>query len=224
MSELRARALISWSSGKDSAWALHEARAATDLEIVGLVTTFNAEFDRVSMQGTRRELVDAQAECLGLPVWEVDLPWPCPNDVYEERMGVVIASARGDGVSKIVFGDLFLEDVRDYRIERMAGTGVDPVFPIWGRDTHQLAREMIAGGLGAIVTAVDTTQLDAGFVGRHFGQEFLDELPDGVDPLGEKGEFHTFCYAGPMFTEPIECEVGDMMDRGRFVYADVVPV
>lgn len=192
------------------------------MDLAGLLTTFNERFERVSMQGVRRELVDAQARRLGLPVWTVDLPWPCPNEVYEERMEAVLVTAREDGISQVVFGDLFLEDVREYRVEAMAGTGVSPVFPIWGSDTAELAREMIAAGLGAVVTAVDTTQLDAEFAGRRFDQRFLDDLPDRVDPLGENGEFHTFCHAGPMFGEPVHCEVGEVVDRGRFVYADVV--
>lgn len=198
-------------------------RERAELDLAGLLTTYNERFERVSMQGVRRELVDAQARRLGLPLWTVDLPWPCPNEVYEKRMEAVLARAREDGISRVVFGDLFLEDVREYRIEAMAGTGVSPLFPIWGSDTGELAREMIAAGLGAVVTAVDTTQLAAEFAGRPFDRRLLDDLPDRVDPLGENGEFHTFCHAGPMFSEPVDCEVGEVVDRGRFVYADVVP-
>lgn len=218
-----AKALVSWSSGKDSAWALHMAQRDAEVEVVGLLTTLNEEFGRVSMQGVRRELVEAQARGLGLPLWAIDLPWPCPNEIYEERMAAAVEAAASQGITRVVFGDLFLEDVRDYRVERMAGTGVSPMFPIWGSDTHRLARQMIADGVRAVVTAVDTTQLDGAFAGRHFDEVFLEELPSGVDPLGENGEFHTFCHAGPMFGEPIGCVVGEVVDRGRFVYADVVP-
>lgn len=194
------------------------------MEVVGLLTTFNEKFGRVSMQGVRRELVHAQARALGLPVWSIDLPWPCPNEIYEERMAAAVETAFGRGITRMVFGDLFLEDVREYRVERMAGTGVSPMFPIWGADTHRLAREMIADGVRAVVTAIDTTQLDDAFVGRQFDEGFFEELPSRVDPLGENGEFHTFCHAGPMFGEPIACAVGDVVDRGRFVYADVVAI
>lgn len=188
-----------------------------------MLSTFNEEFDRVSMQGVRRELVEAQAEVLGLPLWRVDLPWPCPNHVYEERMKAVMGEAFERGVTRVVFGDLFLEDVRDYRVERLAGTGIAALFPIWGSDTGVLAREMIDADLRAVVTSVDTAQLPAGFAGRQFDHGLLDDLPADVDPLGENGEFHTFCYDGPMFKRPIECHTGEVVDRGRFVYADVVP-
>ena len=217
------RALISWSSGKDSAWALYRVLLDGDVEVVGLLTTFNQEFDRVSMQGVRRALVKAQADALGVALRAVDLPWPCPNDLYEERMGQAMEMARGDGITKVVFGDLFLEDVRAYRTEKLAGTGIEPIFPIWGPDTHELAREMIESGVCAVVTAVDTSQLEASFVGRQFDTELLEDLPDDVDPLGENGEFHTFCYDGPMFQRQIECRTGEVVDRGRFVYADVLP-
>jgi uncharacterized protein (TIGR00290 family) len=216
------RALISWSSGKDSAWATHQVLADEDADVVGLLTTFNQEFDRVSMQGVRRELVAAQAEALGIPLRTVDLPWPCPNEVYEARMQEAMDTAVEDGVTRVVFGDLFLEDVRAYRVENMAKTGIEPVFPIWGSDTGELARRMIEAGVGAVLTAVDTTQLPAGFAGRQFDLSLLDDLPDHVDPLGENGEFHTFCYDGPMFEDPIACRTGEIVDRGRFVYADVV--
>lgn len=217
------RALVSWSSGKDSAWAFHKIEADGNVEVAGLLTTFNEEFDRVSMQGVRRELVQAQADALGVPLWTVDLPWPCPNEVYEARMATAMGEALEVGITRVVFGDLFLEDVRAYRVEKLSGTGIDPIFPIWGSDTGELARQMVEGGMRAVLTAVDKTQLSAGFAGRQFDLRLLEDLPDQVDPLGENGEFHTFCYDGPMFDREIKCEPGEIVDRGRFVYADVVP-
>lgn len=217
------KALISWSSGKDAAWALHVAARDANVEPVRLLTTFNSQFERVSMQGVRRELVEIQAASLNLTLQAIDLPWPCPNEVYEARMGEAMASAVSDGIRAVVFGDLFLEDVRDYRVSRLAPTGVEPLFPIWGSDTGSLAREMIANGVGAFLTAVDTTQLDASFAGRRFDARLLADLPEAVDPLGENGEFHTFCYEGPMFERPVDCHTGQIVDRGRFVYADVLP-
>lgn len=214
---------MSWSSGKDSAWAFHRVVTGGRVTVVGLLTTFNQEFDRVSMQGVRRELVEAQADRLGVPLRTVDLPWPCPNDVYEARMGEAMEVAFEEGITGVVFGDLFLEDVRAYRVGKLSGTGIDPIFPIWGSKTRDLALQMIEAGVRAMLTAVDTTQLPADFAGRQFDLTLLEDLPDGVDPLGENGEFHTFCYDGPMFDREIECQPGEIVDRGRFVYADVVP-
>lgn len=221
----RPRALMSWSCGKDSAWALHTVLQQDDLEVVGLLTTINTAFDRVSMQGVRRELVVAQAERLGLPMWPVELPWPCPEDEYERRMAAVVDRAVERGVTQVVFGDLFLEDVRAYRIERLAGTGLEPVFPIWcgSNGTRSLAETMVGAGVRAIVTALDPRQIDPSFAGRTFDAGFLDDLPAGVDPLGENGEFHTFCFAGPLFAEPIACTTGVVVERDGFVYADVLP-
>lgn len=218
------RALMSWSSGKDSAWALHSVRQRGELEVVGLLTTFNREFDRVSMQGVRRQLVEAQAQRIGLPLWAVELPSPCPNLEYERRMGAVIQRAREEGISRVVFGDLFLEDVRAYREERLAGTGVEPVFPIWcgPAGTRPLADQMIDSGVRAVITALDPRRLDRSFAGRSFDARLLEDLPAGVDPLGENGEFHTFCFAGPVFDRPIDCTVGEIVERDGFVYADVV--
>jgi len=221
----RPRALVSWSSGKDSAWALQVVREQRDMEPVGLLTTYNEAFDRVSMQGVRRELVAVQSRAVGLPVWWVGLPWPCPNEEYEQRMAAVIGEARFQGIDRVVFGDLFLEDVRDYRVEKLRGSGVEPVFPIWCGDggTHELARRMISSGLRAVVTCVDPTQLDPSFVGREFNSEFLAELPGDVDPLGEHGEFHTFCHAGPMFNDPIRFDRANIVERDGFRYADLIP-
>lgn len=221
---MKPKALVSWSSGKDAAWALHTVAQQGELEPVGLLTSFNEKFGRVSMHGVRTGLVDIQARLIRLPIWPVELPWPCPSGVYEARMAAVMGRAGDEGVEAVVFGDLFLEDVRDYRINRMAGTGIEPLFPIWAGSggTGALAREMVDAGVRAVITAVDTSQIDRSFAGRSFDGSLIDDLPETVDPLGENGEFHTFCYAGPLFADPIRCEVGAIEDRGRFVYADVV--
>jgi uncharacterized protein (TIGR00290 family) len=217
------RVLLSWSSGKDSAWALHVLRGQADVEVVGLLTTFNEAAGRVAMHAVRRELVEAQAAAAGLPLWPVELPWPCANAAYEERMAVAIARARERGVSHLAFGDLFLEDVRDYRVRQLAGTGVEPLFPLWGSDTAELARRMLAAGLRAVLTCVDPRQLPAAFVGRPFDAALLDELPAGVDPCGERGEFHTFCHACPAFAHEVAVRVGETVCRDGFWFADVVP-
>jgi uncharacterized protein (TIGR00290 family) len=214
------RVLLSWSSGKDSAWALHTLRQTADVEVVGLLTTLNEVFDRVAMHAVRRELLQAQAAAAGLPLREVMLPWPCPNDEYERRMSAATMQARADGVTHIAFGDLFLEDVRAYREEKLSGTGIEPLFPIWGRDTRDLAREMIDAGLEAVLTCVDPRQLDPVFVGTEF-RDAVARLPAGVDPCGERGEFHTFVHAGPMFARPLRIEVGERVERDGFWFADV---
>ena len=218
------RILLSWSSGKDSAWALHRLRQSGEWDIVGLLTTFNESANRVAMHAVRRELVEAQADAAGLPLWSVELPWPCSNEVYEARMRQAIDRAHREGIGGIAFGDLFLEDVRAYRFKLLAGTGLEPVFPIWGTpaDTPALAREMLAGGLQAILTCVDPKQLDANFVGRNFDAELLSDLPPSVDPCGERGEFHTLCHAGPMFVRPIPVRVGETVERDGFCFTDVI--
>ena len=215
--------LLSWSSGKDCAWTLHRLRESTDVEVVGLLTTFNESADRVAMHAVRRELVERQAAALGLPLWPVFLPWPCTNAVYEHRMASAIAAARRRGVTHMAFGDLFLEDVRDYRIGQLAGSGIEPLFPLWGSPTAtpSLAREMIDGGLRAVLTCVDPRQCPVGFVGRPFDHSLLADLPSEVDPCGERGEFHTFCFDGPMFRESIVVEVGEIVERDGFCFADV---
>jgi uncharacterized protein (TIGR00290 family) len=220
----RPKALVAWSSGKDSAWALHEVRREGALDVVGLLTTVTSEFGRVSMHAVREELLDRQAAALGLPCRKVRIPWPCPNATYEAEMARALAEAREGGVTHVIFGDLFLEDVRAYRVEKLAGTGLEPVFPLWGRDTARLAREMIAGGLRATLTCVDPRVLDASFAGRPFDAALLDALPAGVDPCGERGEFHTFCWAGPMFAATIPVVNGEVVTREGFVFADVLPV
>jgi uncharacterized protein (TIGR00290 family) len=216
------KVLLSWSSGKDSAWALHVLRQDPAVQVQALLTTFNAEADRVAMHAVRRTLVEAQAEAAGLTLWHVPIPSPCPNDIYEARMRDAMARARAEGLTHVAFGDLFLEDVRQYRESRLAGTGLEPIFPLWKRPTGTLANEMLASGLGAVLTCVDPRQLDRRFAGRRFDSSLLAELPPGVDPCGERGEFHTFCFAGPMFGHPIAIEPGVIVEREGFVFADVL--
>ena len=219
----RPKALVSWSSGKDSAFALHEARRSGELEIVGLLTTVTAAFGRVSMHGVREALLDRQAEALGLRCWKVSIPSPCPNEVYEREMARALAEAAAIGVDRVVFGDLFLEDLRQYRETKLGQIGMTCVFPLWKRDTASLARDMIAAGLKAKLTCVDPRRLDRSFAGRAFDEGLLAALPEGVDPCGENGEFHTFAHAGPMFAEPIAVSVGEVVERDGFVFADVLP-
>lgn len=214
------RVLLSWSSGKDSAWALHLLRRDPTVEVVGLLTTLNSEFDRVAMHGTRRTVLEAQAAVAGLPLWIVPLPWPCTNEIYEQRMSEACARAVREKVDAIAFGDLFLADVRAYREQQLAPTGLEPLFPLWEISTDALAREMIAGGLRARLTCVDTRQLPSGFAGRGFDAALLDELPASVDPCGERGEFHTCVYAGPMFSTPLALSAGKVVERDGFTYAD----
>ena len=199
-------------------------RSQPDLEVVGLLTTFNDSVDRVAMHAVRRELVNAQAAATSLPLWSVPLPWPCSNEQYAALMSDVIARAAHEGVTHVAFGDLFLEDVRDYRIRQLSGTGIEPLFPIWGSaaDTPELARTMQAAGLKAVLTCVDPKQIDPTFVGRDFDASLLADLPSSVDPCGEKGEFHTFCYAGPMFVKEIPIRTGEVVTRDGFTFADVL--
>ncbi|MGA2356244.1 MAG: ATP-binding protein [Terriglobales bacterium] len=218
------RILLSWSSGKDSAWSLHVLRQSGEYEVVGLLTTFNEAADRVAMHAVRRELVEQQAAAARVPLWRVPLPWPCSNEQYESLMAQTCAKAVSEGVEGVAFGDLFLEDVRAYREKQMMGTGLQPIFPVWGRPTLALAEEMIAGGLRAKLTCVDTTKLEQSFVGREFDQRLLLELPDGVDPCGERGEFHSFVYAGPMFNAAIPVSAGVTVVRDQFVFADLTAV
>jgi uncharacterized protein (TIGR00290 family) len=221
---MKPKALLSWSSGKDSAWALHVLRQRDEVEVVGLVTTYNAAFGRVAMHGIRMELVQAQAVAAGLPLWPVPLPWPCSNDEYEARMRAVISKTREAGVTVFAFGDLFLEDIRAYRVRQLAGNGIEPLFPIWGTadDTPALAQAMIDRGLQATLTCVDPRQLSPTFAGRTFDRALIEDLPPNVDPCGERGEFHTFCHAGPIFACPIAVRVGDVVERDGFVFADLL--
>jgi uncharacterized protein (TIGR00290 family) len=215
--------LLSWSSGKDSAWALHLLNAAQPGAVAALLTTVNSAAERVAMHGVRRELVAAQARAAGLALWEVPIPQPCPNEVYEEQMRAACTRAVAAGFTHVAFGDLFLEDVRRYREDRLAGTGLSPLFPVWGLPTPVLAREMIAAGLRARLSVVDSRALDPSFAGREFGAELLRDLPAHVDPCGERGEFHTFAYAGPMFRAPIEITTGEVVVRDPFVFIDLSP-
>lgn len=212
--------LLSWSSGKDSAWALHVLRSRGEYEVAGLFTTLNAEFDRVAMHGVRRELADAQARAVGLPLIWIALPHPCSNAQYEQIIGEFVQSARGDGITHMAFGDLFLADIRAYREKQLAGTGITPLFPLWAADTAALSREMIAAGLRAVLTTVDPKHLSREFAGWTFDQSLLERLPAGVDPCGENGEFHSFCYAGPMFERPVGLRSGAVVERDGFVFAD----
>jgi len=214
--------LVSWSTGKDSAWMLHQINQQYPEAAGGLLTTTNQAFDRVAMHAVRRELLDAQAAATGLPLHVVPLPWPCSNDQYESIMTAATAGFVADGFTHVAFGDLFLEDVRRYREERMAGSGLEPLFPIWKtKSTTNLAHEMIAAGLHARLTCIDPRKLDRSFAGRSFDQQLLNELPAGVDPCGENGEFHSFATAGPMFRHPIAVDVGEIVDRDNFVFADL---
>jgi uncharacterized protein (TIGR00290 family) len=218
---VRRKLLLSWSSGKDSAWALHRLQLDGSFEVAGLLTTLNAAFDRVAMHSTRRALVEAQAAAAGLPLFTVPLPWPCSNQHYESAMRTACDAAVAQGIEVMAFGDLFLEDIRRYREEKLIGTGLEPVFPVWGLDTRALAEEMIAGGLRARIVCVDPNKLPAEFAGRDFDADFLRDLPPDIDPCGENGEFHTAVYAGPMFREPIPIESGEVVQRDGFVFADV---
>jgi uncharacterized protein (TIGR00290 family) len=212
---------MSWSSGKDSAMALHVARTQLGLDVRSLLVTMNADADRIAMHAVRRELLGAQAQRLGLPVHVVEIPSPCPNEVYEAAMSSALAVARDADVGQMVFGDLFLEDVREYRETRLAGTGVTPVFPLWGSPTDRLARDMLGAGLRAVLTCVDPTVLPPEFVGRSFDERLLAELPVGVDPCGERGEFHSFVWDAPGFSSPIDVEPGEVVERDGFVFCDI---
>jgi len=220
---VKPKAWIAWSSGKDAAWALHVVRQAGELDVVGLLTTITGPYDRVSMHGVRREIVEAQADAVGLPLHKVLIPAPCSNEAYEAAMARAMETAKSLGVSRIVFGDLHLEDVRRYREEKLAPTGIAPVFPLWGADTHRLAREMIAAGVQARVTCLDPRKVPRELAGRAFDLAFLDALPEGVDPCAERGEFHTCVLAGPMFRRPVAASVGLTVEREGFVFTDLVP-
>ena len=217
------KVLLSWSSGKDSAWVLHVLRQNKEVEVVGLLTTVNTHFNRVAMHGTRKSLLEAQARATRLPLWEVPLPWPCSNEVYEQAMTTACKFAVASGITAIAFGDLFLQDVRKYREERLRGTGLTPLFPLWGRDTRALISEMLGSGLRARIVCVDPSKMPADLAGRDLDRDLVASLPASVDPCGENGEFHTVAYEGPMFYEPITIDSGECLTRDGFVYADVIP-
>ncbi len=215
------RVALSWSSGKDSAWSLHLLRQDPGVEVVALVTTLNEQFDRVAMHAVRRELLELQAESVGVPLWTVPLPWPCSNEEYEARMRDLCSRAISAGVEAMAFGDLFLADIRAYREKQLAGTGLEPLFPVWQIPTAELAWTMVASGLRAKITCVDPKVLAAGFAGRDFDAQLLADLPPGIDPCGENGEFHSFVYDGPGFRQPLAVTVVETLERDGFVFADV---
>ena len=219
----RPKALIAWSSGKDSAWALHEARRADEFDIVGALTTVTDTFKRVSMHGVREELLRAQLDAVNLPGVTVPIPFPCPNEIYERAMAEAMAQAKAQGISHVIFGDLYLEDVRAYREARLKDAGMIPVFPLWQRPTDRLAREMIASGVEAHLTCVDLKKLPVSFAGRRYDATLLEALPDDADPCGENGEFHSFVSAGPMFDRRIPVRVGETVEREGFAFADLLP-
>jgi uncharacterized protein (TIGR00290 family) len=214
-------AWMSWSSGKDSTFALEVARGE-GIDVQGLLVTVNGDADRVAMHAVRRTVLEAQAERLGLPLHVVEIPSPCPNTVYEECMDAAMATARLEGIKHIVFGDLFLQDVRAYRERSLVGTGITPVFPLWGRPTGLLAREMLDAGVRAVLTCIDPNVLPSSFSGRAFDEALLADLPEPVDPCGERGEFHTFVWDGPGFSSPIDIEIGEIVSRDGFVFCDVL--
>jgi uncharacterized protein (TIGR00290 family) len=220
---VKPKTLLAWSSGKDSAWSLHVLRAQGEVEVVGLLTTINEAFDRVAMHAVRTELLRAQADAADLPLWPVLIPWPCSNAEYEAAMAAAMARAWSEGITHVAFGDLFLEDIRRYREERLAPTGITPLFPIWGTPTDALAQRMVGAGLRARLTCVDPKSLDARFAGREFDAVLLAELPPSVDRCGERGEFHTFAYDGPMFRRPVPIRAGEVVTRDGFVFADLLP-
>jgi uncharacterized protein (TIGR00290 family) len=221
MSERPIKTFLSWSSGKDSAYALWTLQHDPGIELAGLLTSVNSSVDRVAMHAVRSTVLQAQAAAAGLPLLTIPLPDPCTDEQYRAEMSRAVDELKRRGVQAIAFGDLFLEDVRAYREAQMAGTGITPIFPLWGRPTRALAEEMIDAGFQAIVTCVDTEQLDRSFIGRTFDRRLLDDLPVGVDPCAENGEFHTVAVAGPMFAAPLAVEVGEVVERERFIFVDV---
>jgi uncharacterized protein (TIGR00290 family) len=216
------RVLLSWSSGKDSAWTLHLLRQMPDVEVVGLLTTLNEAAQRVAMHAVRRELLEAQARATGLPLTVLNLPWPCSNQQYEVILLAACKDVVARGVQAVAFGDLFLRDIRQYRETQMKNTGLEPMFPLWDLPTDRLARDMLAAGLRARITCVDLAKLPRDFAGREFDERLLADLPPAADPCGENGEFHTFCYAGPMFAAPFACTPGEIVEREGFAFADLV--
>ena len=217
---MRKKTWLSWSSGKDSAWALHVLRQSDEYEATGLFTTVNAAFGRVAMHAVRVELLHLQAQAVGLPLHLIEIPYPCSDEQYAAAMADFVARASNEGVRCMAFGDLYLQDVRRYREERMQGSGIEAVFPLWGRPTRELLLEMLAGGLRACLTCVDPRVFPAEFAGRELTPEMLESLSSNIDPCGENGEFHTFVFDGPMFTQPLDIEMGEVVMRDGFVFAD----
>lgn len=219
----RLRAVVSWSSGKDAAWALHLVRLRGEVEVAGLLSSINEQFQRVSMHGVRRQLLESQACAAGLPLDIVELPWPCQNEEYERRMEAACQGLRARGVDAVVFGDIHLADVRDYREKQMARAGLQPLFPLWGRDSRELLEEMLDAGVRARIVCLDPLRMNPAMAGAELSAEWLSALPGGVDPCGENGEFHTFVTRAPVFSEPVEVEPGEVVERDGFVYADLLP-
>ena len=216
------KALISWSSGKDSAFSLYEVRRAGEFDVAGALTTVTETFERVSIHGVRQQILRAQCEAAGLPQRIVPIPYPCPNEIYEARMGEAVASAVREGITHMIFGDLFLADIRAYREQKLAGTGITPIFPLWERPTAALAEAMIASGLEAYLATIDLKKLPAEFAGRRFDAQLLADLPEGIDPCGENGEFHTCVVAGPMFSRRLQVETGERIVRDGYAYCDLL--
>lgn len=217
------KTLLSWSSGKDSAWTLYTLQQRSDVELLGLVTTVNQTHQRVAMHAVRLVLLKQQAAAANLPLHIINIPHPCSNENYNQAMDGFFDSIQQIGATHMAFGDLFLEDIRQYREENLKGTGLTPMFPLWLEPTEKLAQKMIDAGLKTRITCIDPNKLSANFVGREFNQQFLDDLPDGIDPCGENGEFHSFTYAGPMFKKPINISTGDVVEREGFIFADLQP-
>ncbi len=217
------KTLLSWSSGKDSAWTLYKLQQRSDVELLGLVTTVNQTHQRVAMHAVRLVLLKQQAAAANLPLHIINIPHPCSNENYNQAMDGFFDSIQQIGATHMAFGDLFLEDIRQYREENLKGTGLTPMFPLWLEPTEKLAQKMIDAGLKTRITCIDPNKLSANFVGREFNQQFLDDLPDGIDPCGENGEFHSFTYAGPMFKKPINISTGDVVEREGFIFADLQP-
>jgi len=215
---------LSWSSGKDSAWTLHVLRQQPDIQVAALITTFNSAADRVAMHAVRRALAEAQADRTGIPLWAVELPWPCSNEVYEHRMRAVCQRAKDEEITAIAFGDLFLEDVRNYRIRQLEGSGLAPLFPLWQIPTDRLARQMIFGGVKAKITCVDPSKLAKTFAGRDYDLKLLEDLPPEVDPCGENGEFHTFVSGGPIFRHDVSYIRGEVVQRDAWCFCDLLPL
>jgi uncharacterized protein (TIGR00290 family) len=217
------KTLLSWSSGKDSAWALHVLQQSDDIELAGLFCTINRKFERAAMHAVRVELIERQAASAGLPVQFIELPHQCTDAEYKAIMKKFLGQARDQGIEGMAFGDLYLEDIRSYRENNLADTGITPIFPLWGMETKALSKEMVDSDLRAMITCVDPKQLDPKFVGRVYDQAFLEQLPDTVDPCGENGEFHSFAFTGPMFSEPVNVQLGETVNRDGFVFADLLP-
>ena len=220
---LRKKALMSWSSGKDSAWALYKIQQSKEYDLVGLFCTVNKKYDRVAMHGVRVELLQKQAKSIGLPLEIIELPYPCSNEEYEKIMGQFVESVKQQNIEYFIFGDLFLEDVRRYREEKLKDTGIKPLFPLWDFQTDKLSQEMIKSGLKTIITCINPKQMPKQLVGKEFAESFLNSLPENVDHCGENGEFHSFVFDGPMFKEKIEICVGDIVERDGFIFADILP-